>query len=163
MKQKGFTLIELIIVIVVLSILAMTAASKFINLQRDSRISALQGLKGEMTGAMNQLHPKTILAGVDTQASGSITILGDNIHIVYGYPKADAAKSWNKLMNQVFVDSQYYDNIPSEWYFHNDTSKPYITFMHRSKKYSTDKCHIKYSEAVNRSAIPEFELIDTGC
>ena len=40
MKQKGFTLIELVIVI--LGILSVTAVTKFINLQRDARISALQ-------------------------------------------------------------------------------------------------------------------------
>ena len=40
--QKGFTLIELIIVIVLLGILAVTAAPKFLNLQDDARDSVLQ-------------------------------------------------------------------------------------------------------------------------
>ncbi|MED5521016.1 MAG: prepilin-type N-terminal cleavage/methylation domain-containing protein, partial [Pseudomonadota bacterium] len=35
--QQGFTLIELIIVIVLLGILAVTAAPKFLNLQDDAR------------------------------------------------------------------------------------------------------------------------------
>ena len=42
--QKGFTLIELIIVIVLLGILAVTAAPKFLNLQDDARDSVLQGI-----------------------------------------------------------------------------------------------------------------------
>ncbi|MDD9157516.1 type II secretion system protein [Aliivibrio sp. S4TY2] len=163
MKQKGFTLIELVIVIVILGILSVTAAVKFIDLQRDARISALKGLKGEMLGAANQLHPKTILAGMATQASGAITIEGDTIQIVYGYPKADAAKAWNSLMNQTFIDSQYNDTTPSDWYFHNDTSKPFITFMHKSKKYSKDNCYIKYSEAINVNTPPVFEFVNTGC
>jgi MSHA pilin protein MshA len=163
MKQEGFTLIELVIVIVILGILSVTAASKFLNLQRDARISALQGLKGEMTGAANQLHPKTILAGIDTQVSSAITIEGDKIHIVYGYPKADAANAWNHLMNQTFIDSQFNDTTPSDWYFHNDTGKPFITFMHKSKKYSQDNCHIKYSEAINVNTPPIFEFVSTGC
>ena len=41
-KQEGFTLIELIVVIVILGILAVTAAPKFIDLQGDARASALQ-------------------------------------------------------------------------------------------------------------------------
>ncbi|HAA96802.1 MAG TPA: type II secretion system protein, partial [Alteromonas macleodii] len=41
--QQGFTLIELIIVIVLLGILAVTAAPKFLNLQDDARDSVLQG------------------------------------------------------------------------------------------------------------------------
>lgn len=45
-NQRGFTLIELVVVIVILGILAVTAAPRFLNLQSDARISALQGMKG---------------------------------------------------------------------------------------------------------------------
>ena len=44
-RQQGFTLIELVVVIIILGILAVTAAPKFINLQSDARASAIQGLK----------------------------------------------------------------------------------------------------------------------
>lgn len=47
-RQGGFTLIELVVVIVILGILAVTAAPRFLNLQDDARESALQGLKGAM-------------------------------------------------------------------------------------------------------------------
>lgn len=47
MKQpQGFTLIELVVVIVILGILAVTAAPQFLNLQGDARRASLQGLKG---------------------------------------------------------------------------------------------------------------------
>ncbi len=45
-RQQGFTLIELVVVIVILGILAVTAAPKFMNLQGDARNASLQGLKG---------------------------------------------------------------------------------------------------------------------
>ncbi|MGR6861895.1 type II secretion system protein [Aliivibrio salmonicida] len=168
MNQKGFTLIELVIVIVILGILSVTATTKFVNLQRDARISALQGLKGEMVGAMNQLHPKTILARMDTQASGAITIEGDTIEIVYGYPRADAANAWNQLINQTFVDSIFDSHISSDWYFHNNRTPDtnglyYIRFMHKSKKYSQDNCYVKYTEAADENTLPIFELVNTGC
>ena len=50
-RQGGFTLIELVVVIVILGILAVTAAPRFLNLQDDARESSLQGLKGAIDGA----------------------------------------------------------------------------------------------------------------
>ena len=102
---------------------------------------------------------------MDTQVSGAITIKGDKILIVYGYPKADAAKAWNNLMNQPFIDSQHDDQIPSDWYFHNNGNSgiPYIRFMHKSKKYSSDKCYVKYTEAADENTPPIFDLVSTGC
>ena len=47
--QKGFTLIELVIVIVVLGILAATALPKFVDLSSDARTSAIQGAAGALT------------------------------------------------------------------------------------------------------------------
>ncbi|MDG2667452.1 prepilin-type N-terminal cleavage/methylation domain-containing protein, partial [Vibrio parahaemolyticus] len=45
-KQTGFTLIELVVVIVILGILAVTAAPRFLNLQNDARKARLEGMKG---------------------------------------------------------------------------------------------------------------------
>ena len=43
-NQAGFTLIELVIVIIILGILAVTAAPKFLNLQDDARLAAANGV-----------------------------------------------------------------------------------------------------------------------
>ena len=62
-RQSGFTLIELVVVIVILGILAATAAPKFMNLQSDARISALNGLKASVKSASSMIYSKAILAG----------------------------------------------------------------------------------------------------
>lgn len=87
-RQGGFTLIELVVVIVILGILAVTAAPRFLNLQDDARDSTLEGLKGAITGASGIVYGKSAIAGVETSSNGSISVGTDTIAVAYGYPKA---------------------------------------------------------------------------
>ncbi|WP_099611683.1 type II secretion system protein [Vibrio fujianensis] len=89
-KQGGFTLIELVVVIVILGILAVTAAPRFLNLQGDARDASLQGLKGAMQGAAGIVYGHAAISGNEASASGSVTIDGVSgaVSLVWGYPAA---------------------------------------------------------------------------
>lgn len=91
-RQGGFTLIELVVVIVILGILAVTAAPRFLNLQSDARASSLDGLKGAMQGASGIVFGKAAIQGVE-RSSTTVTVSSaeGNIQTVFGYPNATTA------------------------------------------------------------------------
>ncbi|MEZ8194860.1 type II secretion system protein [Vibrio cortegadensis] len=89
-KQGGFTLIELVVVIVILGILAVTAAPRFLNLQDDARDSTIEGLKGAMSGAGAITYGKAAIAGQDGP-TGAISIGSSTLSLVHGYPAATSS------------------------------------------------------------------------
>ena len=62
-KQQGFTLIELIVVIVILGILAAVALPRFLNVANDARRSVMQGVQGSMSGANSMVYGKAAING----------------------------------------------------------------------------------------------------
>lgn len=90
-RQGGFTLIELVVVIVILGILAVTAAPRFLNLQGDARNSALQGLKGAINGAAGIVYGKAAIDGVETSDKAVEVGESPKVKTIFGYPTASSA------------------------------------------------------------------------
>lgn len=86
-KQNGFTLIELVVVIVILGILAVTAAPKFLNLQDDAKVSAVKGLAGAMKGAAGITYGKAAVKGIESGVDETLVVDGQDVKLDYGYPK----------------------------------------------------------------------------
>jgi prepilin-type N-terminal cleavage/methylation domain-containing protein len=99
-KTAGFTLIELVVVIVILGILVASAAPKLMNMQGDARAATLIAIKGAVRSANNMVYSKSLITNANTTytekgdsaawegdcRSGSCVNMGNMwIHTKFGY------------------------------------------------------------------------------
>ncbi len=79
-NEEGFTLVEIIAVLVILGILAAVAIPKYFDLQSEARTKALAGAMGEAVGRMNQKFGLALLRGsIASEISYATSELGGDL------------------------------------------------------------------------------------
>ena len=150
-RQSGFTLIELVIVIVVLGILAALAVPRFISLQREARIAVVDSLFNSVRSGSNIVYAKYAAIGQSDQASGSVDIdgpgPGGTIATVFGYPAATPA-----AMNLLF------DNLSPRY---NIVSTSGTTVRLDIDGITT--CAVTYVQPASAGLTPTITRNITGC
>ncbi|WP_429767961.1 type II secretion system protein [Vibrio kagoshimensis] len=167
--NKGFTLIELVAALIILGVLAIIAAPRFINLQTDARNSALQGLKGSMEDAFGLAYGKLAIEGYERLSYFDYDVeevfpgCTGNCKFSYGYP-VPTEDALSYIVNGIGTDF-------SVGQFQGSGEEPFVFIsfpknMSASGTLVKNSCYLKYkmTTIVSEGVIPlpgKIELF--GC
>lgn len=159
--SKGFTLIELVIVVVITAILAAVAVPKLVDLRADAETATVNGLKGALLEGAILVHAKAAIENLDS-GTDYISLNGGNVSIRSGYPRvASDCEEFTEQLNywlSLDIDSSICSGgSDADWYGEVDGNT--FHFMPANYASIADNCYVSYVTA--SEFVPGSGWVDT--
>lgn len=182
--KKGFTFIELIVVISILAILSAVALPRYLSLKQDANTAIVENIAASFRYIVDNVRVNAILQGLDTQRDVAVSVEGVPINTYFGVPQ----EIWDERLGELFVAGITHvgngyrdfgssgvlgykctdplcviDQTPGSW-ISNDISG-WGMFLFPESYTLTDKCYAYYAFEVVGSEVVSLETqsVITGC
>ena len=143
-KQVGFTLIELVVVITILGVLAAFAVPRFASLEAEARSTATAALGGSLRSSAALSHTLWLAQG----RPATVDIEGKAIAIANGYPN----------------EGSIGDTLASlEGFVYDATSSPGVFSKTSDGSTRIPNCDVSYTAAAAPGALPTIAVVTSGC
>ncbi|MEI6894452.1 MAG: type II secretion system protein [Colwellia sp.] len=158
--QSGFTLIELVVVMIILGILATTAIPKFTDMQSDAREASLQALLGTLESANSLVYSKAIIDEQEELEEGSVEVTGDSIITTFGYIQGTELALNNAIdadFDTLWIVTEYSGAAIDT----DSTENIYIS--HSGAPNDGENCRINYQTPAVSGFPPEYIMTVSEC
>lgn len=171
MNSKGFTLIELVVVIVILGILAVTVVPKYMGLSKDAKVAVLTQFSVSVKAANDLIFLKSKmpsystfpvpnrsdLIDIDMDRDGIIDLNGVDLRLLHSYIDN------HEVYKQIDV-SEEFKLSGSKVFEEQGINLVFIGYdFNKNNKVSDDNCYFQYTQAKSETVGPSYDLIDEGC
>jgi MSHA pilin protein MshA len=144
-QQRGFTLIELVVVIVILGILAAFAVPRFMGMEGDARAAVVKNLGGSLRASSTMGHAKCLAQGCANNSV--IPFENTNITIVNSYPNSTSIG--NTIQGATTGAAGTLATLPG-W----TVTAASATVTRFAKVGGTANCYVEYVNAASVNAAP---------
>lgn len=145
-REGGFTMIELITVIIILGVLAVTAIPRFVNLQREARVAKAQAIFAAVSSASNLMH-----GAARVRSGGNSSAPVEGVTMSNFYPAGSAA-GIGAAMTITETEIQY----PAVGIVY------FVVAPSAGTSATVQECHVAYQEAPANGA-PTITLATESC